>query len=178
MPDTLIDRLESAGEGSRELDAEIWCVELRKENVDLDGYGLAHGWHFERVPDERQPGRVQTYAVKGEDRLQRANRPAPSFTTSLDAAIALVTRLLPGWAWKVGTCCVSDDAWIVPDFNHPVHGDRLKEQFGHIQSGSIWDTGIDIDLRPSGRPAIALCIALLTALKALEAKDTTSGRGT
>ena len=89
----------------------------------------------------------------------------PRFTASLDAVTALIERDLPGWAWKVGTCSVSDDAWLVPDFNSPEHGDRLRNELGYatMKAGDVFDVGIDIDLRPSGRPAIALLIAFLEA---------------
>lgn len=89
---------------------------------------------------------------------------APPYTTSLDAAVALVERVLPGWGWQVGTCYVSDDALVFPDFNGP-HGDRLRAEFGEVEVGSALDTGIDIDRRPPGNPALALCIALLRALR-------------
>lgn len=85
----------------------------------------------------------------------------PAYTASLDAAVALVERVLPGWGWRVATCCVSDDAWIFPDFNHPVHGERLKREF---REDIDWVEITDVDLRPSGRPAIALLIATLKAL--------------
>ncbi|TIX28897.1 hypothetical protein [Mesorhizobium sp.] len=49
----------------------------------------------------------------------------PAFTADLNAPVKLLERILPGFAWKVGTCCVSDDAWVVPDLNCPVHGERL-----------------------------------------------------
>lgn len=91
------------------------------------------------------------------------NPPAriPCYTASLDAVVALIGGKLPGWAWKVGTCCVSDDGWVVPDFNCPVHGERLRKQFGDFAAGSPEDTGIDVDKRPSGNPAIALLAAFL-----------------
>jgi hypothetical protein len=50
-------------------------------------------------------------------------------TASIDAAAALLRLTLPGWWWKVGTCCVSDDACIAPDYNDPEHGVRLAEEF-------------------------------------------------
>jgi len=90
-------------------------------------------------------------------------------TSSLSDAISLVEETLPGWAWKVGTCCVSDDAWLVPDFNSSDHGARLKEQFGEIKFGSIWDYGIDIDRRPPGNTALALCEAYCSAQAHIEA---------
>ena len=88
-------------------------------------------------------------------------RPCPHYTASLDAVVALIERELRGWAWKVGTCCVSDDGWVVPDFNCPTHGERLRKQFVDFAAGSPEDTGIDVDKRPSGTPAIALLAAFL-----------------
>lgn len=63
MTPCLIERLEAAGEGSRELDREVWQV--------------TGGWGGVDAP--------------------------PSFTTSLDAALALAERVLPGWHATVST---------------------------------------------------------------------------
>ena len=95
----------------------------------------------------------------------------PPYTTDPDGlgpCVALLRSVLPGYAWKVGTCCVSDDAWVVPDFNCPVHGERLRAEYGEIEWGSIWDTGIDIDRRPSGNVCLALLDAIISALIAQE----------
>ncbi|MGO7273923.1 hypothetical protein ACCT18_01295 [Rhizobium ruizarguesonis] len=80
---------------------------------------------------------------------------------SIDAAVAFAQRVLPGWSWRVATCCVSDDAWIFPDFNDPVHGTRL---LATLSSDIDWAELTDIDLRPAGRPALALCMAVQRAL--------------
>lgn len=82
---------------------------------------------------------------------------------SLDACLSLMREVLPGWTWKVGTCCVSDDAWVAPDLNCPVHGERLRAEFGDIEFGSIWDTGVDIDRRPPGNVPLALIEAIIAA---------------
>jgi hypothetical protein len=82
---------------------------------------------------------------------------------TLDQAIARVNEELPGWWWKVGTCCISDDACIAPDFNSPIHGDRLKAQFFPIEAGSELDIGFDVDQRPPGDVAGALLQALSDA---------------
>lgn len=87
-----------------------------------------------------------------------------SFTSSIDAAVRLVQDILPGWWWKVGTCSVSDDACIAPDFNSPIHGDRLQAQFPNVVPGSELDAGFDVDRRPAGNPALALLESLLRAL--------------
>lgn len=89
---------------------------------------------------------------------------APHYTSSVDAAVTLIPK---GWAWKCGTCCISDDAWCVPDYNSPLHGERLRKELGSPVHGGIFDTGIDIDQRPPGRVAIALCIAALKARAAV-----------
>lgn len=88
------------------------------------------------------------------------------YTGSVDAAIALAERVLPGWTWRVASCCVSDDAWIMPDFNHPTLGAGLIRDLPMVyaEQDPLEFLGTDIDLRPSGRPAIALCLAVLTAV--------------
>src|SRR5690606_5988236 len=70
-------------------------------------------------------------------------------STTIDAAGFLHDGLLPGWCWRVATCCVSDDAWTMPDFNHPEHGESLKRQFPHkeAQQDPVEFFGTDVDLR-------------------------------
>jgi len=99
------------------------------------------------------------------------------YTESIDAVVALCKLVLPGWWWKVGTCCVSDDACVAPDYNSPEHGERLKREFQlpterYPMSGTSgaspttwgpYDEGFDIDRRPPGNVALALCEAILQA---------------
>lgn len=100
---------------------------------------------------------------------------------NLADAVREVEERLPGWCWKVGTCCVSDDAWIAPDMNCPVHGPRLKAQLmpevirvldanrgagGTVRS--IFDAGVDIDRRPPGNVGQALIDAMNIALDAVK----------
>lgn len=87
-------------------------------------------------------------------------------TGSIDAAVALVKRVLPGWGYRVATCSVSDDAWVFPDFNCPTHGERLRREF---RQDVDWTEITDVDLRPSGREPIALILSMLFALEALHA---------
>lgn len=79
-------------------------------------------------------------------------------------ATGLVEHVLPGWWWSCGTCCVSDDARIAPDFNSPLHGDRLRDEYFPLQAGSELDAGFDIDRRPPGNVPIAVLQALFAAL--------------
>ena len=86
---------------------------------------------------------------------------------SLDAAKAFHHEMLPGWSWRAASCCVSDDAWVAPDFNCPINGARLKETvpmlFGHRE----WHNLTDVDLRPAGNPARAWLLSIVIALGAL-----------
>ena len=76
-------------------------------------------------------------------------------------AINLVEENLPGWWWKVGTCYLSDDAGIGPDYNDPKHRERLLREF----PPELFDGKIDIDRRPAGDLAAALVDAYNEALE-------------
>lgn len=135
---TLITKLERSDSGSRELDAEI--------------DQLVSGWANPRTAVHVDTGEAFVLPT------------VPAYSTSLDAAVALVNRLLPGWSWRVANCSVSDDAWLLPDFNCPIHGERLRSE---LRQDIDWTDITDVDLRPSGRPALALCISLLVAIEAV-----------
>lgn len=66
---------------------------------------------------------------------------APSFTTSLDAALALVERCLPGWRWAVG-----------------VYGTGYQAA---LDSGGVFNQFHS----EAPTPALALCLALIRALE-------------
>ena len=87
------------------------------------------------------------------------------YTSSLDATIALVERVLPGWWWIAGICGLTGHASIGPDYNGP-HRERLLREFP-IEK---FDAGFDVDLAP-GDGIHRACYALLTAMfRALVAK--------
>lgn len=102
-----------------------------------------------------------------ERRLRLEGYDGPDPTASVDAAIQMVEEVLPGWFWRVASCSVSDDAWVSPDFNHPVLGEHLQSQYPII-NGIEWTDITDIDLRPAGRPALALTMAVINALDEIE----------
>jgi hypothetical protein len=85
------------------------------------------------------------------------------YSSSIDAAVSLAELVLPGWGWRVATCSVSDDAWLFPDFNCPIHGNRLRAELGEAID---WIGLTDIDRRPSGQPALAIVAAILRTLQA------------
>ncbi|MFT4098456.1 MAG: hypothetical protein QM651_15165 [Rhodoblastus sp.] len=89
------------------------------------------------------------------------------YTALVDDAVQLIEKALPGWWWKCGTCSVSDDACIAPDYNSPIHGKRLHREFPLVLA-SPFDEGFDVDRRPSGNVAIALLESLFEALVYIE----------
>lgn len=130
----LIARLEAASEGSRELDALVWVATLPPDGKGIDGYGLPDsGAHYEHEADE--DGSVTMWVVWSiASRSKRARRPAPAYTTSLDAALTLVPE---------------DKAWCVE-----------AEPGGF----SAWvDAGGKATLGDARAPALALTIAALKA---------------
>jgi hypothetical protein len=72
---------------------------------------------------------------------------------SLDAARAMHEAVLPGWWWKIGTCCLSDDACVSPEGPESVTAD-----------GREWSDITDVDIRPPENPARAWLLAVLVAL--------------
>jgi hypothetical protein len=118
----LIKRLEEAEAGSRELDAAI---------ADL----------FNPVPDQYDGFAGRWPFVEGSPFSDQT----PPVTTSLDAALALAERVLPGWGWEIShdDCNGNYYAWVGKDFY--LHGPQ--EHLRGIQES----------------PALALCIAVLKA---------------
>jgi len=116
----IIERLEKLAGPSREMDAAI-----------AKAFGEPHGYREDVHLESR------SYTVIEEQ--------AKRYTASLDAAIALVERCLPGWDWKVQTW---DDQFAADLEPHET------SETGFLATGTT--------------PAIALLIALL---RALEARD-------
>ena len=94
-----------------------------------------------------------------------------AYSGSLDAAKALHIATLPGWGWRIGSCHLSDDASVFPDFNCPTHGERLRATVPELINGQEWADYTDIDLRPAGNVARALLLSDLRALHAMEAAE-------
>lgn len=150
-------RVEAATGPDRELDG---AIEVAIRWLEAGRVGLK--------PEHRAPWKSDKFGSVFDVSVSYAAQP---FTRSIDAAIALVGRVLPGWWWKVGTCSVSDDACIAPDYNSPVHGERLRRELDLDKiggSGSEFDWGFDVDRRPPGNVPLALIEALLRAKIAIE----------
>lgn len=115
----LLERVRGATGPSRELDADLYRALGYEVRQSGDGF-----W---------------TWSQSGGSDL----RILPKFTASLDAALALVERVLPGWEWSVG----SDQGCAI---------------------ATVWTphAGVD-DLDVGGpTPALAILAALLSALLA------------
>jgi hypothetical protein len=128
----LIKRLEEAEAGSRELDALVFRRFGGPLPKEFAGYGVELTW---------QADGSATMPV-GE---MQVRYDPPAYTTSLDAALALAERVLPGWGWEIShdDCIGNYYAWVGKDF-------YLRGPQEHLR-------GIQEN------PALALCIAVLKA---------------
>jgi hypothetical protein len=184
----LIERLEKADEPHRGLDGRIaWAIGWRFNGFIWEGdpvggpdtvedfdvwYEVGGSW--KKPWDDKFFG--DDSLSKKEQALgeidERWENP-PRLTGSIDAAVGLLATALPGWAWSMGTCCVTDDARVWPDFNSTVNGDRLRREFPELLTPNRdwhkdrmeWIDFTDVALNPPGRPAIALCISILIAVE-------------
>lgn len=137
--DDLIERLESAPEGSRELDAEI---ELDRRKF-IAGAAAFVGWAAN--PDLGK-GKVLGWIWDGEH--VNSQDEAPHYTTSVDAALTLVPE---GWA--------IEGAMIWP--GHPI---SLKLLETHLEGGRYWHDSDDGSCEiQAATLALAICIAALKA---------------
>ena len=145
----LISSLEAASEGSRELDALVFCA--------------AHGHAFERWSELRETGFI--YRRPSGVSVCSLGEDEKPYTTSIDAAVALIERKLPGWT-LANLSQEDDKTWFA----------ELREGFLTSYRRVIHSSSEPGRL-PSARPptpALALCIALLRALRALQDQQVTS----
>lgn len=132
----LIKKLESASEGSRELDVEI----LAWSNPGT----YRAPWHLK---NHNSPGFVagckkDGLAIGPTGLCTVGTVRAPEYTSSVNDAIKLAEKLIPGCYWEL-------------------HRNRVTPQLYHANLGSPSRTW----LGTSEVPALALCIALLKALE-------------
>lgn len=165
----LLERVESAAEGDSELNFAVAEI-LLPEQAE---------WARRHEKELVAAARANGLTTRDEACRRAALFSVGNFTRSIDAATALIKRVLPGWWWSIGTCCISDDARIAPDYNSPEHGERLKREFPMPaprqewmdEFGSVYgplDGGFDVDRRPAGNPPLAVIEALLHALIYIE----------
>lgn len=142
MTPGLIERLEAAGEGSRELDREI-ASECGWTNLDVPTFWVKSVCDAAGFP----PGTAQA-------------TPLPHYTTSLDAALALAERV--GWRlYKLDASIISRSSVMLQSVD-----DRPRVD---PDSGATL-MGKDFAVGSSKTPALALCIAILKARATQEQK--------
>jgi hypothetical protein len=148
-------------------------VDLRTANALFDvewrpwRSGARKHWGYEKDTD-----RVLFYGTDS----------VPQYTHSLDAAVALVNKVLPGWWWSCGNCELTNDASVYvpgsraacgPDFRASEASRKLLD---HPTMGRVFDAGFDCD-RVGGNVCISLLIAMCEALTAInKATNTPSPR--
>ncbi len=135
---TIIERLSAAEEGSRELDALIWCAlngkRYKGHHVPYSGYG-----ENPRTQVEFTEPPKRTRQVTNDHSFHKHAEPV---TTDLTAAVALCERLLPDSEWTI--CKQNDNGCIAS-----VYTADGRHLVGFTMA------------RPT--PALALCIAVLRA---------------
>lgn len=140
IPTELVERLEVADRGSRELDG---LVEVAIRDVQAARSGLKRE-HWAKWRSNRD-GHISDGHTFYDS--------AP-VTTSIDAALALAERVLPGWQWTLGgpreKIAKSDDG---RPFASLVRAGPEVANEGFVTS-------------PGNTPAVALCIAILKATAA------------
>lgn len=148
----LLTHIEQSGGADREIDflIHIACgkqLEPMPHETDRDAWlkemVLAYDAYF---PDDKG------YGGDGES----DGWPMTKVTASIDAALALVERKLPGWEWLVRTNFVADKFSTLPFFAH------ITSPEWHVTHNG-----------PHGEayaktPALALCAALIRALIGME----------
>lgn len=144
LPD-LIAALEKAEGPSLQLDGMIWCAANKYEFVMWDGAGCVY----------RDPA-----APKWDGGIKHAQasivRP---YSASIDAAVALVERVLPGYGWDLASNTSHIKACLDPEFGKPIGKHPHWAAVSNISSKKFED---------GANPAVALCLATLRALSSQE----------
>ncbi|WPM82757.1 hypothetical protein R5W60_16585 [Brucella pseudintermedia] len=136
----LITRLSKLVAPDREVDARIWC----------EVHGVAYVDHYALMHETQV-----IFKEKGKRKEQVSGDDMPHaalYTASVDAAIALAERVLPGWKWRVGRTELFPNGWAYVHKYDPSNCDRADE--AACADGK------------AANPAIALLIALLRAKEA------------
>lgn len=158
----VIEKLEQASVGSRELDAEIAAAigDMNDPTFCVDHYLVPPTY-------EVDPGRYggpyvgARVTVKGHSRIVCSREPRP-YTTSLDAALTLVPK---GVWWSLfqfaGTVGSGGDAYMAEVV---LGGYKADAHLGL----KVWGNSL--------APAVALCIAALRARAAIRGLDHRGGK--
>ena len=108
------------------------------------------------APDREVDGEIWRYLMSGEPRAV-LHGPIPKLTASVDAAIALAERVLPGWGWEIASNTNHIKNCLNPEYGKPIGKHPHWAVVANQSSRKFVD---------GQTPAIALCIALLRAKEA------------
>ena len=141
---SLLERVRSAEKGSDLLDAQIRCCLWAPYDAVIE--------------QSRINGKFCIYVPTASGGVKWWERPRSvpqdlwlgSYSTSLDAAVSLIEKELPGWAWEVGMN----------------HGDGSQATL--LRDGDGPDDYAVIEERLPAPPAISLLAALLSAKLSME----------
>lgn len=136
MTANLLSRLQGLTSPDREVDALVLCALLAPAGSKVEKSKFNDAWC---IYEPRRWG-PKPFALWEKPNPWRTTQ----LTASLDAAVALCERVLPGWYWSV------DQRGIAV----------VCEKHGE---GAVWCNDVETT------PAIALLIAILTALEARDA---------
>ena len=139
----LLKRVERTTVPDREIDREL----MRLTHYQDRRYIGCRCWDDEN--DTCCPGARHLDAVwvdRETDKWATTAADGYEFTASVDAALALIGRVLPGWAWSVGILSHGAQAYLMSGPRAKMHGSAAPT------------------------PALALCAALLAAMIGEEAK--------
>lgn len=134
----LIEKLEAAESGSRELDVAIWAA-LHPERIKVIDF-------WEVYNDEKRTAIGFSLPPKRLRNTTQKLGPYPHaepVTTSLDAALALAGRVLPGWRFAMAT--------IAPPWVQAYPPDSVEDCLDAVAASTL---------------PLALCIAILRAHEA------------
>lgn len=151
-PASLIDRLKEGDGADWRLDACVWAI-CNDRTIRTEGRMVL-------AKSKKPPFDECVLVEEGREIVPGFNR----YTSSLDACVDLIGKVLPGWWWSCGLCVLSGDGSVMvnhaslgPDFRAGPPDDIVEK----------FDTGFHNDLRP-GDGISRVCRALLCCL--IEAK--------
>lgn len=99
----LLARVEGAAGADREIDAEIALT----FQIPNEHYNAPLRRPVLSPPQHHRPGLLEYVEISGV-----SARPAPEYTASVDAALALVGRVMPGWELLISDEGDEPDKWV------------------------------------------------------------------
>lgn len=110
----LLERVRAATGPDRELDARIYALADDRDIREAIGPdGPWRGLKMLLGRSRRPPHDECVLAIWHRNSGEVSAQGAPHYTASLDAALALVERVLPDWAWSIGNLSTGGQAYLM-----------------------------------------------------------------